>query len=63
MLGGFNRSPSDAKVEENAPVGRKLQELREITEHEFPWSAIGHVSPQCTGSLIAPNKVQVLVMH
>ena len=58
MLGGFTRSPSDAKVEdEKVAMGRKLQELQETTEHEFPWSAVGHVSPQCTGSLISPNKV------
>eukprot|EP00951_Prasinocladus_malaysianus_P029835 scaffold277473_cov48-Prasinocladus_malaysianus.AAC.1 len=36
---------------------RQLLRLREALSQEFPWSAVGFVSPQCSGALIAPNKV------
>ena len=38
-------------------IGRGLRELKESTSHSFPWSAVGRVTPKCSGALVAPNKV------
>lgn len=60
------RSPSSSGSTASDPapgVPRGLLALRETEMHGFPWSAIGHVTPQCSGALIAPNKVCVAAIR